>query len=169
MGIQSLKGREKEEKRNSGKHPKQKAYKKVIEQALSCFTEFLSHEALTIYNVYSLLPEGYWSLLQAFYARLGCNSAECHVYKAWQQFTSDFTINSVYEYEEFEVHIFPSYLLMAFSCRTGEALYSYLFWKGLISNTGLSHQARHRSPGSLFDYDILGVISWEKKKKAWSQ
>lgn len=95
MGIQSLTGREKVGKKKAKKNPKQKTYEKVIEQALSCFTEFLSHEALTIYNVYSLLPEGYQSLLQAFYARLRCNSAEFHVYKAWQLFTSDFTVNAV--------------------------------------------------------------------------
>lgn len=82
MGTQSLTGRGKRGKKPAEKNPKQKTHKKVIEQALSRFTEFLSHVALAIYNVYSLLPEGYWSLLQAFYARLGCNSAEFHVYKA---------------------------------------------------------------------------------------
>lgn len=161
-GIQSLTGREKKGEKKAKKNPKQKTYKKVIEQALSCFTEFLSYEALTIYNVCSLLPEGFWSLLQAFYARLRYNSAEFHVYKSWQQFTSDFTINSVCVWVW---GVWGTYFPMLPSngfflqSRWGTVFISTVKMSHL-KHCGLSHQARHWSPASLFECVILGVISW---------
>lgn len=121
LRLQSLTGKKKKRKK-----------KKKIEQAFSCFTEFLSYEALTIYNVYSHLPEDYQTHLKAFYARLRCNRAEFHVYKVWQQF-----YNKLSEYEEFEVSIFP---LHPCSCRF---LLQRRRGRSHLKQYRLSHQASY--------------------------
>lgn len=133
-----------------GGNPKPKPLQNIIEQALSCFTEFLSYEALTIYNVYSLLPEDYQSLLQAFYARLRCNNAEFHVYKAWQLFSPDISIKSVYVWVQgvwgtcFPMLPSSGFFLQG---RRGD-VFILTVKRSHLRQCGLPHQARHPSPAS---------------------
>lgn len=143
-----------QKKKQKKRNPKPKSLPKVIKKALSCFTDFLSCEALTNYNVYSLFPEDYWSLLQAFYARLRGNSAEFHVYKAWQQFNPDFTINIMRVWVQGTY--FPMLPSNGFFLRGRERQCFILTVKrSHLKQCGLSHQARHPAPASLFEFGTL--------------